>query len=104
VNLDYLKEGERNFFGVAAMGHFVLADHAALNVRAEFIKDKNVYTSMDVKPSIYEATVGFSLPWAGHYELRPELRFDGSDKEIFFNGTEAKKNQFTGTLAALAYF
>ena len=103
LNVDYLKQGDINFFGVAAMGHFVLADHAALNVRAEYIKDKGVYAGT-AEPSIYEGTVGFSLPWAGHYELRPELRFDGSDKEIFNNGTTFKKNQFTGTLAALAYF
>lgn len=102
LNIDYVKEGDKNFFGVAAMGHFVLADHAALNIRGEFIKDKNQLVGADA--SIYEGTVGFSLPWAGHYELRPELRFDGSDKEIFNNGTTLKKNQFTGTLAALAYF
>jgi hypothetical protein len=53
---------------------------------------------------VYEGTVGLSLPWAGHYELRPELRGDFSDKEIFFTGKEFKKNQFTGTIAALAYF
>ena len=103
LNVDYLKQGPTNFIGVAGMGHFVLSDHAALSVRGEFIKDKGIYIAGG-EGSLFEATVGLSLPWAGHYELRPEFRGDFSDKEIFSTGSEAKKNQFTGTIAALAYF
>jgi hypothetical protein len=109
LNVDYLKQGPMNFIGVAGMGHFVLNDHAALSVRGEFIKDKGIYTGVDLmgapnEANLFEATVGLSLPWAGHYELRPEFRGDFSDKELFSTGTETKKNQFTGTIAALAYF
>jgi hypothetical protein len=101
LNVDYLKQGSTNFIGAAAMGHFVLAEHAALSVRGEFIKDKGIYIG---EGNLFEATVGLSLPWAGHYELRPEFRGDFSDKEVFSTGSELKKNQFTGTIAALAYF
>ena len=87
------------------MGHFVLAEHAALSVRGEYVKSKNNgFGAGSGDAGIYEGTVGLSLPWAGHYELRPELRGDFSDKDIFNNGKEMKKNQFTGTIAALAYF
>jgi hypothetical protein len=91
LNVDYVKQGDVNFFGVAAMGHFVLAEHAALSVRGEFIKDKNVYYATE-EASIYEGTVGLSLPFAGHYELRPELRGDFSNKEIFSTGSELKSS------------
>ena len=33
LNFDYFKQGEINFLGLAAMGHFVLADHAARMIR-----------------------------------------------------------------------
>ena len=58
--------------------------------------------------NVYEGTIGLSSPWAGHYELRVELRGDFASEDIFMTGPEpdgeAAGNQFTGTIAALAYF
>ena len=52
--------------------------------------------------NVGEGTVMLGVPLGKNFELRPELRGDFSGDQIFANGS--KKNQFTGTLAALTFF
>lgn len=109
ANIDYLKEGEANWFGIAAMGRFILNDSFYVAARGEFVKSKNgAYLPAD--GSIYEFSGLGAWTVGKHYELRAELRADMSDKEVFLKGAVAdgvtgnRKNQVTGLLAALAYF
>ena len=103
VNLDYVKEGETNWFGVAGMGRFILSDSFYAAVRAEYVKNKNSLFGA-FEASIYEFTGMAAWTVDKHYELRAEVRADMSDKELFVKGADPKKNQVTGLLAALAYF
>jgi hypothetical protein len=107
LNIDYFKLDDVNWFGVAGMGRFIVSDAFTLAARAEYLKSKNGYavgpTVLD--GSVYEFTGMGAWTVAKHYELRAEVRADMSDKEVFYKDTTtAKKNQVTGTLAALAYF
>jgi Putative beta-barrel porin-2, OmpL-like. bbp2 len=107
LNLDYLKEGDTNWFGVSAMGRFIINDSFYVAARAEYVKSKN--TAMfgpTFDGSLYEFTGLGAWTVGKHYELRAEVRADMSDKDTagFMKGTTAKKNQVTGLLAALAYF
>ena len=44
------------------------------------------------------------LTVAKHFETRLELRGDFANKDLFVKGDVARKNQFTGLVAFLAYF
>ncbi len=109
-NVDYLKHGSAYWFGVAGMGRFTISDSFNVAARAEYVMSKkNGYiassdptTTLDA--SVYEVTGMGAWTVNKHYELRAEVRADMSDKDIFFKGTTARKNQVTGLLAALAYF
>jgi hypothetical protein len=104
LNVDYLKEGDTNWFGVSGMGRFILSDDFYAAVRAEYVKNKNASMYGNFDGALYEVTGLGAWTVNKHYELRAELRADMSDKELFLKGAEAKKNQVTGLLAALAYF
>jgi predicted heme/steroid binding protein len=103
ANIDYFKLGSANWFGVAAMGRFILSDAFNLAARAEYLKSKNgAYIPVD--GALYEFSGQAAWTVDKHYELRFEVRADMSDKEVFVKGTTPKKNQVTGLVAALAYF
>jgi predicted heme/steroid binding protein len=103
ANLDYVKLGEANWFGVAGMGRFIVSELLTLALRGEYLKSKNgLYLPVD--GAVYEVTAMAAWTVAKHYELRAELRADMSDQEIFAKGAAPRKNQVTGLLAALAYF
>jgi hypothetical protein len=104
-NFDYVRDKNalpNPFVGGALMGHYTITEWINATLRAEVAKSDTAATA--TAPSqrfwYYEVTGGVAFPFSGHFELRPEIRWDGSDQAIF----NAKKNQVTGTLAALAYF
>jgi hypothetical protein len=107
-NVDYLKLDSNYWFGVAAMGRYIINDSFNVAARAEYLYDKGgVYGGMmttEDKVSLYEFTGQGSWTVGKHYELRLEVRADMSNKEEFTKGDTARKNQVTGLLAALAYF
>jgi hypothetical protein len=106
ANLDYFKVASANWFGISAMGRFILSDAFTLAARAEYLKSKNGYslgaTALD--GSLYEFTGMGAWTVGKHYELRLEIRADMSNQEIFDKGGALRKNQVTGLLGALAYF
>jgi hypothetical protein len=94
-------------FGAAAMARLVLNDHAYLALRGEFVRTHLGEGGGSVNNNMGEGTVMLGLPIGKNFELRPEVRGDFSGDEIF--GIDpvtmtGKKNQFTGTLAALTFF
>jgi hypothetical protein len=105
-NIDYFKLDTVHWFGIAAMGRFILNDAFTVAARAEYLNSKNGYAvgTTVLDGSLYEFTGMGAWTVNKHYELRAEVRADMSDKEVFLKGTTPKKNQVTGLLAALAYF
>jgi hypothetical protein len=109
ANLDYYKQDTAWWFGLAAMGRYILSDAFNVAARAEYLMSKkDGYIAPDPTAAsdanVYEITGQGAWTVGKHYELRLEIRADMSDKEIFLKGTTPKKNQVTGLLAALAYF
>ncbi|MDB4979302.1 MAG: putative beta-barrel porin-2, OmpL-like, partial [Myxococcales bacterium] len=99
LNFDFIKDtaaGIDPFIGIAAMGHYAINDMVNATLRAEYAQQK----SGGVTTKAEEITVGAAFPFSGHYEIRPEFRVDLSGDPIYNN----KKNQATGTVAAIAYF
>jgi hypothetical protein len=108
-NVDYLKLDSNYWFGVAAMGRYIINDSFNVAARAEYIYDKGgLYAvatgTAEDKVSLYEFTGQGSWTVGKHYELRLEVRADMANKEEFSKGSTPRKNQVTGLLAALAYF
>jgi Putative beta-barrel porin-2, OmpL-like. bbp2 len=106
LNVDYVKQGDLNVIGAALMGRFVAGEHLNLAARGEFLKDKGIAGLGDT--SFYEGTLTAGFPFAGHMEIRAELRGDFAADPVFQEGdpmttTDLKKNQFTGTLAFLGF-
>lgn len=100
-NFDYVQDtnaGIDPFLGFALMGHYALSDAMNVTARGEYAQVK----AGGATTKFYEVTVGMAFPFSGHYEIRPELRWDGSDVALFNGATD--KNQVTGLVAALAYF
>ena len=102
ANVDFYKEGDGQWIGVAAMAKAMLAEDLALAVRGEFLKDKNAYGIGE--ESLYEGTLMLGYTIAGHFEIRAEGRADMSSAEVFAKGDTPRKNQVTGLLGFLAYF
>jgi hypothetical protein len=107
-NIDYFKLDTLHWFGIAAMGRFILNDAFNVAARAEYLNSKNGYAvgTTVLDGSLYEITGQGAWTVNKHYELRLEVRADMSDKDVFYKGstTPNRKNQVTGLLAALAYF
>jgi len=96
-------------FGISAMGRFVINDKAYLAARGEFVRSHLGEAGANLNNNIGEVTVMAGFPFGKNFELRPEFRGDFSGDEIFAIDTTSmpptgKKNQFTGTLAALTFF
>jgi hypothetical protein len=108
LNVDYLKQGDAWWMGGALMGRVFLTDEFNLALRGEYVMSKKggyadpFGDASDL--AFYEGTVMAGYVVAKHFELRAEFRADMCDKEIFDKGGDARKNQMTGTLAALTYF
>ena len=89
--------GSDHQVGVALMGRYVLSDHLNVAARGEFLQ--NHFGGVNINQEEVTAMAGIDV--GKNFELRPELRIDLASEEAFTNG---KKDEFTGTLAALTWF
>jgi hypothetical protein len=105
LNFDYVQDtnaGIDPYIGIAAMGHYVINEHVNATARVEYQQQKATVMGVSATQKNEEFTVGAAFPFAGHLELRPELRGDfGSPANL---GPAAKSSQFTFLVAGLAYF
>ena len=114
LNLDYLKAGTPYWMGAAVMGKYAFTDLFNAAARFELISSKQggytsafVPTTAGTSPGdavLYEGTLMGGIAVAKHFETRLELRGDFANQDIFSKGGAARKNQFTGLVAFLAYF
>jgi hypothetical protein len=90
--------------GVAVMGRYVISDRLNFAARGEFLQNK----FGGVSSNVGEVTAMLGIDVGKNFELRPEFRGDFSGDPVFgfdsMTMTTTKKNQFTGTLAALTWF
>jgi hypothetical protein len=104
LNFDYVKAppatsvADDHQVGVAVMGRYVVSDRLNVAARGEFLQNH----FMGASSNVGEGTVMVGIDVGKNFELRPEVRGDFSGDQLFAGGT--KKNQFTGTLAALTWF
>jgi hypothetical protein len=107
VNFDYINapiaapSSSNHQLGVSGMARYVFNDHVNLAGRFEWLQSKADTAYGSVTLNQEELTVDLGLDVGKNFELRPEFRGDFSGDEIF---PGMKKNQFTGTLAALTWF
>ena len=114
LNVDYFKVGTPYWVGAAAMGKYAFTDLFNAAARFELVSSKNGgYTAA----SPHTASHGLRgrcgalrrysdgrLTVAKHFETRLEFRGDFANQDLFNKGGVARKNQFTGLVAFLAYF
>src|SRR6185312_14637682 len=109
LNIDYVKAppltsaGDDHQIGFSVMGRYVLSDHLNLAARGEWLQNHFGGASSSVE----EGTVMLGIDVGKNFELRPEVRADFSGDNVYAsdaNGLGTKKNQVTGTIAALAWF
>jgi hypothetical protein len=104
LNFDYVKAppatsvADDHQVGFSLMGRYVLSDRLNFAARGEFLQNHSV----GVSTNIGEGTIMMGIDVGKNFELRPEVRGDFSGDQVFAGGS--KKNQFTGTLAALTWF
>ena len=113
LNFDYIDappetmvpadSSSNHLLGVSLMGRYVVSDHLYLSARGEFVQNHAGGANTNQE----EFTVMAGIPVGKNFELRPEIRGDFANNDAFaFDATGAptKKDQFTGTLAALTFF
>jgi hypothetical protein len=119
LNADYAYEAnsgssvsgsDAQWFGVAAYLGVKMADTVTLNTRIEYFNDQDGarVTGGVGGTSLYEATAGLSIrPFAHdaigqHFVIRPEIRFDYSEKKFFDGATD--RYQLTAAVDAIFSF
>ena len=102
LNVDYIKLDSAYTVGGALMGHYVLSDALNFSARAEYVKDKALSFSSSLDGYYYEGTLSAAAPFAGHLEVRAEVRADfcKSGQKVFVG---AKDDEVTGTVAFISY-
>jgi hypothetical protein len=107
LNVDYWQTGTPYWIGAAVMGKYAFTELFNAAARFELLSSKSgaftgtAYTGDAV---LYEGTLMGGVTVAKHFETRLELRGDFADQDLFTKGSAARKNQFTGLVAFLAYF
>ncbi|MCX6866546.1 MAG: outer membrane beta-barrel protein [Verrucomicrobia bacterium] len=104
-----LPDGAKHWGGVAQYVSYQIDPRFTLNTRLEWYKDAadGFSTGAPVSANYYEATVGVAIkpfaenPILSHLLLRPEIRYDHADQQVFAGGHE---NQFTFSMDALFTF
>lgn len=99
INADYGHEqdaaagGDAQWYGIAGYAGLRLDDRFTINGRVEWFRDDDG-TRLGVITNLYEATLGLAItPFpndavGSNLKLRPELRVDVSEDDVFDGGTE----------------
>ncbi len=100
MNADYgYEEGAQadntraQWYGVAAYSSHKMSDAVTFNLRGEWFSDQDG-TRTTVAGNYYEATAGFWIKpfakdrWGKNLIVRPELRFDWADENVFDDGAD----------------
>jgi hypothetical protein len=104
VNGDYIFDAQAGqdgddsqVYGLAGYIGYKIAKMATLNTRLEWFNDTSRASGFDAV--MYEATVGVALTpfpdgWASTLVIRPEVRWDYADNDVFDGGTDDQQLTF----------
>lgn len=87
------------WWGIAGYGGYKLTDELGLNGRVEWFHDDDGARTGVNGINLYEITVGLGIKpfakdrWGQYLQIRPELRFDLSNKDVFNDFSD--KNELT---------
>ncbi len=111
VNADYVFDAragqdgdDAHVYGVAGYAGYEVSEQVTVNTRLEWFNDTSRVNGFDAV--LYEATLGLSItPFAGddvasNLKVRPEVRWDYADNDVFDDGTDDQQL----TLGVDAYF
>ena len=103
LNLDYGKDGDASWFGVAALARDAVSPRLNLTGRGEHFRDPDgVRTAIADGVAVSEVTLGAGVPVGSNAEVRFEGRIDVADADVFDGGSSS--TQGTATAAAMAWF
>jgi hypothetical protein len=92
-NVDFGKDGDSKWWGVAGYLKYQATDMVAVVPRVEYYDDKDAF-STGIVQKLKEATVTLEIKPTGGFMWRIEYRGDFSDQAVFTSDTgAAKKNQ-----------
>ncbi|MBI5750235.1 MAG: porin [Nitrospinae bacterium] len=98
--------GDSKWSGLAGVVRYAASDRYAINIRGETFKDEDGART-GTKQDMWEVTVTPEFTVKKNLVIRPEYRYDVSDKEVFDKGktTDPKvKNQSTVAVNVFFYF
>ncbi len=95
--------------GVAGYASYAIDPHFTLNTRLEWYKDaaQGFSTGAPVGANYYELTAGVAIKpfpkdkYLSHFIMRPEIRYDHSDRSVFSTGS---RDQLTFSVDGLVTF
>src|SRR5262249_36118749 len=106
VNADYGWEAgaaadgdDAQWYGIAGYATYKFNDYFSATGRLEWLRDDDG-TRIGVATNFYEATLGLAIHpfakdrWGQYLVLRPELRVDYSDKDVFNDGQDDAQYSF----------
>lgn len=104
-----LTDKAKEWGGVAGYASYTIDPHFTLNTRLEWYKDaaNGFSTATPVAANYYEVTAGVAIkPFPkdkilSHFLMRPEIRYDHSDRSVFSTG---KRDQLTFSMDGLVTF
>jgi hypothetical protein len=97
------------WYGAAVYSNFKFNPMFAFNVRAEWYRDQGGF-STGTQANYYEATVGLQIhPLASDnifqwLQLRPELRFDDSDRRVYNVSSSPEYSELTAAVDVIMQF
>jgi Putative beta-barrel porin-2, OmpL-like. bbp2 len=101
LNGDFAVENSQTYEGAALAARYALLDdHLRVAARVELFNDPDGLSLGVSSATYYEGTLGIGVPIGKNVELRAEVREDLSSVNFMHN----KQSQFTGEIAALAWF
>jgi hypothetical protein len=99
-------EEDAEWYGVALYSLYTINDMFALNGRAEWFDDDD--GSRGLGTTLYEFTLGLAItpfpndPWGSNLKIRPEIRYDVADDDVFDGGDE--DDQVTAAIDVIITF
>lgn len=99
--------GSGYLYAVAFLGSYRLNDFFTVKGRAEFVHDEDGLR-FGPRINLYELTVGVDIhpfgndPWGRNVLVRPEIRYDFSDDDVFNDGQD--KSQLTAGVDVILRF
>jgi len=93
---------KQNWSSLVGYANYSLKEKIALNLRSEYLSDKDGFITGSMDNSVFANTLGLTFT-EGNLKFKPELRFESASEKIFIDSDqEATKSAFQ-FLVGIAY-